>query len=129
MTNPNYNPPPNICEVQYTNQPESIIGANVTVEASHLERSKETETFEKSLRTVKRHCNRLNEIIKFLKENYNDYYEEGVIALTDEQMQDKDQYHKMKEDLVYNGLNPDFIKAFLAVKRLKKFVIILKVKK
>ena len=49
MTNPNYNPPPNIPQAQYTNQPENIIGANVTVEASHLERSKETETFEKSV--------------------------------------------------------------------------------
>ena len=48
MTNPhNYNPPPNIPQVQYTNQPENIIGSNVTVEASHFDWSKETETFDK----------------------------------------------------------------------------------
>ena len=44
MTNPNYNPLPNIPQVRYTNQSESIIGANVTVEASH--------------RTVPRECHK-----------------------------------------------------------------------
>ena len=69
---------------------------------------------------MKRHCNRLNEIIKFLKENYNDYYQEGVIALPDEQKQDKDQHHNMKEDLIYNRINPTFIKVFLVVKKTKE---------
>lgn len=68
---------------------------------------------------MRRHCNRLQEIVDFLKTHYKDYYEEGVIALTDEQMHDKKRYHTMKEDLVYDGLNPEFIKAFLGEKKVK----------
>ena len=45
--------------VNYTNQPENIIGINAT-DADHLEKSRETENFEKSLKTVKKHCNQLS---------------------------------------------------------------------
>lgn len=118
MSSTHYNPPA-VRQLNYDNNPQNIIGSDVVVEATHLEKSKETEKFEKSLKTVKRHCNRLTEIIKFLKENYNDYYRQGVVALSEEQKRDTDRYHKMDEDLIYDGLNPEFIKAFLGVKKVK----------
>ena len=40
--------PPVVRHVNYTNEPKSIIGCNVTVEAGHLERSRKTDNFEKS---------------------------------------------------------------------------------
>ena len=41
------------------------------------------------------------------------------MPLTDEQKQDTGLYHRMEEDLIYDGLNPEFIKAFLGEKKVK----------
>ena len=59
--------------------------------------------------------NRIGRIIQFLKENFIEYYQVGIRALTPEAIGDERRYHfNKKEDLIYSGLNVQFLILFLS---------------
>ena len=62
------------------------------------------------------YCNRINKIIKWIQNNYPEYYEIGVVELTNQDMRD---YHKQTHDLRYECLNIKMIKAFISAHKYK----------
>ena len=90
------------------------------IQASHHTTIRETEDFYKAPKTVKDHCRRLTEIINWVKVEYPAYFLEAVRELSEEERADKKRYHTCKHDFLYQGLNVDVTKAFLAKKKYKK---------
>ena len=65
--------------------------------------------------TRRNYRNRIARIIKHYKENFPEYYRIGVRELTTEEMADRTKYHfDKKEDLIYTGLNVQFLIYFLS---------------
>ena len=93
----------------------SIIQANIS--ANHTAVVRETEDHYKKMKTVKDHCNRLKEMIGWVELNYPEYYAEGVTPLSDEQIADERRYYRSTHDFVYDTLNVEITKAFLATKK------------
>ena len=77
---------------------QPVLLENLQLNEAHLVAMKETESNSKKAKTKRDYCNRLNTIINWVKENYMDYYSEGVIPLSDEQKENKAEYHKSTED-------------------------------
>ena len=94
---------------------EHIIQATIT--SNHSAVVRETEDHFKKQKTVNDHCNRLKEMIRWVHDNYREYYEQGVIELTEEQKADQKRYYKSTHDFVYNAINVDITKAFLGTKK------------
>ena len=67
--------------------------------------------------TIQSHNNRIGDIIKWIEDNYPDYYEIGVVELTTDQLEQGSRYHTSTHDLIYNGINVKVIKAFLSAKK------------
>ena len=87
------------------NQEDETIAVDINVE--HSAGIRETEDFFKSPKTVQDHNRRLIEMIKWVQEEYPDYYENGVIELTEEQKED---------NFIYTNINVNIMKAFLSKK-------------
>ena len=60
-----------------------------TIHRNHVTTIRETEDYFKVQKTVKDHCRRLNEMIRWIQGQYPDYYTEAVHPLTEEQLYDK----------------------------------------
>ena len=90
------------------------------IKASHHTTIRETEDFYKAQKTVQDHCQRLTEMINWVKEEYPFYYKKVVRELTDEEKADKKRFHTGTHDFKYRGLNVDVTKAFLSKKKYKE---------
>jgi len=64
------------------NNEDGILEVNINPE--HSAGIRETEDFFKSPKTVQDHNRRLMEMIKWVEEQYPDYFENGVTDLTEE---------------------------------------------
>lgn len=65
--------------------------------------------------TRRNYRNRLDRIIKYWKEHINEYYVIGVREVSEEEQRDRSKYYfGKKQDLVYRGLNVDFVICFLS---------------
>ena len=65
------------------------------------------------------HCKRIKEFNKWIEENYKRYHDVGVTKLTPRQKADEEFYRKSTHDLIFNGLNIEMFKSFLAFKKWK----------
>jgi hypothetical protein len=98
-----------------------ILGANLVVQEEHLTSLRNTEQQDIALSVKRNYRNCLMHVYKFWKEEYPEYYAVGVRELTEDDLQSEDVfYHKCKHDLVYEGLNVQMVKAFLARKKVKQ---------
>ena len=65
--------------------------------------------------TRKNYRNRIGRFIEYLKEHQPAYYQLGVREVTDEMRADRSKYYfDKKEDLIYSGLNVNFLMYYLA---------------
>ena len=95
----------------------TVIPCNIQTE--HNINIRETEDFYKAKKTVKEHCTRLNEMIKWIQVEYPTYCSEVVKELTEKEQADKSRYHTSTHDFIYQSLNVDVTKAFLSHKKIK----------
>ena len=82
---------------------EEVVACNI--QDVHNATICETEDFYKALKTVKDHCRRLTEMIKWIQVEYPDYYSQVVRELSEEEKQDDKRYYKCTHDFLYRNLN------------------------
>ena len=98
-----------------TDHTQGLLGSSIEVSAEHTQAVVETESKELSDGLKKNYRNRLNHIMEFLRVEYPEYFAVGVRELAPESLGDPNSFHhNNSHDLVYQGLNVKFIKAFLA---------------
>ena len=103
-----------------TNDDAPILGADVPVSAVHKESVRSTELKQKEEGMRRNYRNRIKDVYSFFKEKYPLYYAVGVREVTDQELADPDKFYwKNKHDLIYEGLNVQMVKAFLAEKKVK----------
>lgn len=104
-----------------TNTETPIIGQGLALIDEHNAAILDTEDMAMCDKTRKEYRNRIKRICKFWKEKYPDYHEKGTRVLLQEQKEDPALYHfNNEEDLVYDGLNVNMIKAYLSKKKMKR---------
>ena len=92
-----------------------IIGASLTIDAAHTLELRRTNEKGMSNKCRRDYRNRIKRICNFWKEKYPEYHRNGVRDLSQAEMQDPDLYHwKNTMDIVYTGINVQFVQAFLA---------------
>jgi hypothetical protein len=97
-----------------------ILGANIAVSAEHTASVKATERQDLNEKNRRNYRNRIKHIYEWLKTEYPEYYNVGVIELSEDQLADEDMFWwKNKFDLIYEGINVGMVKAFLAFKKQK----------
>lgn len=69
-------------------QDAPIIGEGIAIQEDHVEAVNETKSNDKKTKTKREHRNKLKAIIEFLKDQYPEYYEQGVVEITEEQKND-----------------------------------------
>ena len=95
---------------------------NLDLDSAHNDAVKETEKNEMTQECRDDYCNRIQAFIGWVKENYPDYYTEGVVDLEPCQIIDNVNFGskgQQKQDLVYRRLNVDLLKAYISSKRFK----------
>ena len=98
----------------------SLLGDDIELGESYVSNVQATEDFKIDVKTKRSHRNRIKQFYTFLETAFPQYYEVGVRCLSAEELQDKKKYYwKNTHDLVYEGFNPKFLKAFLST-RVKK---------
>ena len=97
-----------------------ILGANIAVPAEHTASVKATERKDLNEKKRRDYRNRIKHIYEWLKIEYPEYYNVGVIELSEAQLANEDMFWwKNKFDLIYQGMNVGMVKAFLAFKKRK----------
>jgi len=111
----------NTCGRRPRNQP--ITDDNVPIIGSDLVQGNDVltdaihSTMSKAMapETRKNYRNRIARFIEYLKEHQPEYYQRGVRVVTDEMRADVSKYYfDKKEDLIYSGLNVNFLMYYLA---------------
>ena len=98
-----------------------ILGSKLKISESHEDAVRETEKQEIDDSLRKNYQNRLGHIMDFWRENYQNYYSVGVRKLRKAELEDKNQFwHNNTEDLIYTGINVEFVKAYFALIQIKK---------
>ena len=102
-----------------TNNTEGILGNDIQLTNAHGSSLRETEDYSKKARTVEDLCNRLKRMTEWIKENYPQYHQVGVVPLSAEQKADRKKYHRQEEDFIYKQLNVKMIQAFMSANKFK----------
>jgi hypothetical protein len=100
-----------------TNDTVPIIGSALVPDVNNSVNDALHDTMSQGMSqaTRRNYRSRISKIIKHFKENFPEYYEIGVRALTQEEIADRTKYYfKEKEDLIYTGLNVQFFMFFLS---------------
>ena len=100
-----------------TDDAARLIGADLDLRNEEFERqSNEIAELAMKTKTRKDYRCRLIRIAKFWKENCPEYYDVGVVKVSDIDLKNpsKFYYNHYKEDLVYSGLNVIMVKRYLA---------------
>ena len=98
-----------------------LLGDNIDLGESYVSNVQATEDFKIDIKTKRTHRNWIKQFYSFLETKFPDYYKIGVRELSEEELADRKKYFwKNKHDLVYSGLNPKFLKAFLSTKVVKQ---------
>jgi hypothetical protein len=104
-----------------TDDSNGILGDDVAIQEEHIASVRATEQQNKERNTKIDMRNRLDHIIKFLRDKYPEYYAVGVKEITEEDRSHSDRfYHKSTHDLIYTGLNVKVVKAFLGTRKKKE---------
>ena len=85
-----------------TDNVTAIIGdATFQFQHGHDEAIQETESAARSDKVKNDYCNRVKEMTEWVQANYPDYYRDGVVAITEEERNDRRRwYHKMTHKFV-----------------------------
>ena len=103
-----------------TDNTVAILCDNLEISNDFAAETCETEKRKMLDKNRRDYRNRIKEIIEFWKEEKPDYHLVGVRALTDEEVNDPEFFaHNNTEDIIYQGLNAKFVKAFLVFKKRK----------
>ena len=104
-----------------TNDAVPILGNELDdIGDDHLKLVRETEGHAASRDRDKDYRRRIKRIYQWLETNCVDYCKIGVKTLSNEEKNDPDVFHYRNEkDLVYEGMNPKYIKSFLSSKKVK----------
>ena len=98
-----------------TNDVVPIIGSNLAQAVDNLNVVHETLSQGMSTNTRRNYRNRILRVIQHLKEHHNEYYLLGVRQLTPEEIADRSRYYfNHTEDLIYTGLNVQYLIYFLS---------------
>ena len=100
-----------------TNDTVPIIGSALVPDVNNSVNDALHDTMSQGMSqaTRRNYRSRISKIIKHFKENFPEYYEIGVRALTQEEIADRTKYYfKEKEDLIYTGLYVQFFMFFLS---------------
>ena len=100
-----------------TNDGAAILGSDLAASIGEQfhEAVQETIALGMNPKTRKDYRNRISRIIKYFKEFLPDYYRIGVRQLPDEEIAETTRYmFGEKEDLIYTGINAQFIVVFLS---------------
>ena len=65
------------------------IGDSMSISSEHNEGMLETEAFQKKVRTLREHRNRIKHVHEFLEQKYNEHFNLGTRELTVESLQDE----------------------------------------
>jgi hypothetical protein len=104
-----------------TETPRRILGANLELDSGIQEAVLETEDVAKKRKTMIEHRNCIKHLYEFWIEKCPEYVALGTVELTEEQKQDRGSFHyKNTLDLVYEGINVKYDKAFLGQKKKKE---------
>ena len=94
----------------------------VALSALNKKRIKDTDKFQIDEKTKKNHRDRLNEMMEFIKIKYPTYSRECIREITQEDREDeRHNWDGAKYDFACENLHSDVIKAFMAIKKVKKF--------
>jgi hypothetical protein len=100
---------------------ENILGANLELDAGLKEAVLEPEDMAKKRKTMIEHRNCIKHLYEFWIEKCPEYVALGTVELTEEQKQDRRSCHyKNTHDLVYEGMNIEYVKAFLGQTKKKE---------
>ena len=103
-----------------SNQLSTASLLSVTLKDQHQSGLKETEDFYKQQKTITDYCLRLNKMIEWVNNKYNEYFTTIRKLITNEQKQDKLNFYKASEyDFDYSKLDPKVITAFIANHKVK----------
>jgi hypothetical protein len=92
----------------------------IAIDAEHSEALQHTQAKEMEDKTRKecRRCIRL--LYTWWQDKYFDYFDNGAGALSDDEKKDPVLYHFTNNwDIIYKGLNVNFVLAFLVMKKTK----------
>lgn len=103
-----------------TNDDIEILGTELQIE-NFNEDIQGTLQHEMKDSTRKNYRNRIQAIVRYWKDNQQDYYNIGVREVSEVDLHDPSKYYygKYKEDIVYSGMNADFFIKFLLDTKLK----------
>jgi hypothetical protein len=98
-----------------TKTPRSILEANLELDVGFQEAVLETEDMAKKRKTMIEHQDLIKHLYEFWIEKCPEYTALGTVELTEEQKQNTKSFHyKKTHDLVYEGINVKYVKAFLS---------------
>ena len=101
------------------------IGSNMNVTLSHVKEMNKTKKQQNMVETRLGHRRSLNKIMTFWQKYYPDYFADGTRYISEVEVNNKmlcyylNQRDYMKRDMVYQGLNVDFVLAFLVATKKK----------
>ena len=98
----------------------TIIGDSIVLDDHHIQNVQSTEQYSIDTATKRGHRNRIRQIYTAWEEHFPEYYQLGVKTLSADELQDPTKYYwKNKKDILYEGLNSKFLKAFISMKVVK----------
>ena len=98
-----------------------LLGENIQLPDTYVTNIQSTEQHNVKVSTKRNYRNQLKQMYTYWKEDFPEYYSIGVRTLSEEELNDTTKFFwKNKHDIVYDGINPKFVKAFLSTK-VKKF--------
>ena len=96
---------------------DNLLGEDLVIPGDHVETVQATEKFSIDEKTKKNHHNRIKHIYQWWEKELPDYYNVGVRRLTPSELNDTTKFWwKNKHDLIYDGINSNFVKVFIASK-------------
>ena len=95
-----------------------ILGSTIPIDEQYARDVHETEQFSLDIATKRGHRNRIKHVYEFFLEVMPEYAAVGVRDLTEAELNDPTKFFwKNTKDLIYDGFNTDFFKAFISKKR------------
>jgi hypothetical protein len=92
-----------------------VLGSDIVLHQIHQRSVEETRNHEKAEKTRKEHRSRVKRMCAWWKTHYPNYYEVGVRALSEAECADQTKhFYTNTHDIIYTGLNVQFVLAFLS---------------
>lgn len=103
---------------QNTDNIAPLAGEGLKIRENDKSNIRATQTEARNITIQKDDLNRIGHIYNYWFETYPDYKKDKVWKLSEEERASEDLfYHTNEHDIVYSGLNIDFVKDFLSSKQ------------